>query len=101
MSEYSPAPWTIGKSWSDDESMTIYDAQDVPVIPDVIGVYENHPVDIRLADLQLMAAAPELLEALEDLITYSDHYDGEQHADSGLGAYMKARAAIDKAKGKS
>jgi hypothetical protein len=50
---------------------------------------------------RLTVAAPQLLEALQNLIQYSDHYEGECPTDSGLGAYLQAKAAIDKATGVS
>lgn len=51
------------------------------------------------SDARLIAAAPELLAALQELIQYSEHHVGEVCTDSGLGSYVAARAAIAKAIG--
>jgi hypothetical protein len=56
------------------------------------------------ANACLIAAAPELLEALEDLIETIDAYDLSDEIDSGQeddGATLKARAAIAKALGEN
>jgi len=50
---------------------------------------------IEDADARLIAAAPELLEALEAMI---QHYD-ENYTVSGMFASMQARSAIRKARG--
>mgnify|MGYP001296974478 FL=1 len=55
----------------------------------------NIPLDARNANARLMAAAPELLEALQEIITAADG-EGWSQLDAG---FTKARAAIAKALG--
>ena len=55
----------------------------------------NIPLDARNANARLMAAAPELLEALQEIITAADE-EGWNQLDAG---FTKARAAVAKAMG--
>ena len=55
----------------------------------------NIPLDARNANARLMAAAPELLEALQEIITAADG-EGWSQLDAG---FTKARAAVAKALG--
>ena len=55
----------------------------------------NIPLDARNANARLMAAAPELLEALQEIITAADG-EGWNQLDAG---FTKARAAVAKALG--
>ena len=55
----------------------------------------NIPLDARNANARLMAAAPELLEALQEIITAADG-EGWNQLDAG---FTKARAAVAKAMG--
>ena len=55
----------------------------------------NIPMDARNTNARLMAAAPELLEALQEIITAADG-EGWNHLDAG---FTKARAAVAKALG--
>ena len=55
----------------------------------------NIPMDARNANARLMAAAPELLEALQEIITAADG-EGWSQLDAG---FTKARAAVAKALG--
>ena len=55
----------------------------------------NIPLDARNANARLMAAAPELLEALQEIITAADG-EGWSQLDA---SFTKARAAISKAIG--
>jgi len=56
---------------------------------------KNIPLDARNANARLMAAAPELLEALQEIITAADG-EGWSQLDAG---FTKARAAVAKALG--
>jgi hypothetical protein len=52
------------------------------------------------ADLDLIAAAPEMLEALEALLPLAENfYYDVNHGDEYVEQFVKARAAIAKAKG--
>ena len=55
----------------------------------------NIPLDARNANARLMAVAPELLEALQEIITAADG-EGWNQLDAG---FTKARAAVAKALG--
>ena len=79
----TPGPWQIGKSSRGDSILSIG-----PCIADeYVGLAW---LDVTEEDAQLISAAPELLEALRDLL--------EQTGISGTYA-DKARAAIAKALG--
>lgn len=59
----------------------------------------------NLHDATLIAAAPELLEALENLLAWAEHNCGASGNDECYGCYNDeelagARAAIQKARGK-
>ena len=98
--QHTPGPWYIGKDFS-DQGRHIYAEQ---MVCDDDGE-EWHPLiastddDERLVDWQanarLISAAPDLLEALKDML--------DNHEDActgyGEGAAEKARAAIAKATG--
>lgn len=90
----TPGPWfrdngrAIGpKSAEDDQSYGM-------VIP--VGWVEFDPeIEIQVANQQMMAAAPELLEALQNMV---EAYQYEASIDNP--ALLSARAAIAKALGK-
>lgn len=88
MSEFIPGPWNIGtkngaRVWSENGETLIADAD----------VSESLRKEIKKANARLIAAAPELLEALKDML------DGHEDACTGYGegAADKARAAIARA----
>ena len=64
--------------------------------------YNSIPRDaeISLANARLIAAAPDLLTALEGLVAYADHYTTTDHGDCTC-PHCVARAAIAKAKGET
>lgn len=66
-----------------------YDAKHGEVVPDA----EGH------ANLRLIAAAPELAEALLDLCQWFDYHGSDFTAENGL-IYKRARAALAKAEGR-
>lgn len=86
MSKHTPGPWTTA-----EEPTYCAIRTDGRVIADMrlVGLHYNK------ADARLIAAAPELLEALKDML------DGHEDACTGYGegAADKARAAIAKATG--
>ena len=91
--KHTSGPWHVdgGKQ----ESLTIRaGGQAVAVIP-------GYGTGSRLADARLIAAAPSLLEALEQIMYYAwcDHGSSSRpHFDH---VYAYARAAIDKATGEN
>jgi hypothetical protein len=62
----------------------------------VAGTKTGLPVEQQIANARLIAAAPELLEALE---AYTKMYDEVQPAGGWQGVYEDGLAAIAKAKG--
>ncbi|MGR7638330.1 hypothetical protein ACU6ZK_02290 [Klebsiella aerogenes] len=90
-----PGPWfrdntrAIGPiSTEDDQSYGM-------VIP--VGWVEFDPeIEVQLANQQLMAAAPELLEALLSIVSM----DYEPKLDGSDSVYLNARSAINKSLGK-
>ena len=89
MSKHTPGPWSVLTEYGDETSV-------MGIEPNVLwGCGCCGSPNLGLKDAQLIAAAPDLLEALEELMTCKqgelcDHYPA---------AYKKARAAIAKAKG--
>lgn len=90
----TPGPWFIDngraigpKSTEDDQSYGM-------IIP--VGWVEFYPeVEVQVANQQMMAAAPELLEALEMLVVFTTP------TKRNAAALSKAYAAIAKAIGES
>jgi glycerate-2-kinase len=99
MTTHTPGPWYVGTDFS-DQARHIYA---VKMVCDDDGE-EWHPLiastddDERLIDWQanarLIAAAPDLLEALEAYVSADDEIYGDS---IGGEVREKARAAIDKA----
>ena len=86
MSEHSPAPWSIRQSAT---HVTVVTASGDAIF------HDDKRIPGVMADARLIAAAPELLEALTGII---DLYDGRNH--EGFAIVSNARAAIAKAEGR-
>lgn len=93
---YTPGPW----------KMEIYlNEKDVKFPPRVIGLSDNHQVadccgadDMDLANGQLIAAAPELLEACEAaIVALAENHAGRSPSEANLKAAHMCRTACDKA----
>ena len=95
MSEHTPGPW----SESPDGS-TIYRVDGVPVARIAAA---GRPGDARSANARLIAAAPDMLEALEKALhlleLQSEPTDAFRYVD-GVDVPAAARAAIAQARGK-
>ena len=97
MNTYTPGPWEI--DWVEcktgDEVHWKVPTTIGPISPD-----HNHwsgpYLDVEEADAYLIAAAPDLLEALQHLL--NTMFDGPDESDAAH-AVSKAREAIAKAKG--
>jgi hypothetical protein len=91
MSNHTPGPWTARRMACQTDSHT-YNSEVVTTGGECVASL------LRKADAQLIAAAPELLEALDSLVSAcdlpGDHCEVEQ-------ALPRAIAAIKKAKGES
>jgi gentisate 1,2-dioxygenase len=89
MSKHTPGPWKIVDAWNDH----MVEGQNGEEI-----IWQDGPhgtPTINEANARLIAAAPDLLEALENLADYVD----ERAGDNECRPIENARAAIAKAKG--
>lgn len=97
MSGYTNGPWHV--VMDRDEFFNI-EASDGSEVVGCEGLYRFDDDDE--ANARLIAAAPELLEALEDCAGWLDwlyHPDHDDKHKTNLRRIQKARAAISKAKG--
>lgn len=96
MSTHTPGPWKRRKKWkSDNKALEIYHPDrsiESPFVPNAIAIVEDWQDEESLANARLIAAAPELLEALEAVISVADR-------DTLI--FRKAHEAIAKAKGEA
>jgi hypothetical protein len=90
---FTPGPWTFNDPWAGFSSITDADGKLIFGIargdPD-----ETQPVPVCEANARLIAAAPELYEALNALLTYVAGFDRE-----GLPVFEQSAAALAKARG--
>ena len=96
MSKHTPGPWIVDEAclvWAEaaGEYVALTDHDDAAPIP----------MEQREANARLIAAAPELLEALEALSPHRTGYGQSMDWQAYNEAQKKARAAIAKAKGES
>lgn len=91
MSKYTPGPWKVLRG--PDAIRPAVTAVD-PETGRVMFVCKL----ATLADARLIAAAPELLEALKELVNTREQHAGRVEPGSD-GRYARARAAIAKAEG--
>ena len=105
-SKHTPGPWVLGES-SGGRHFRAVNATDHSELATVVWVMEDDdtegaPSPECEANAHLIAAAPELLEALEyaviDFDNWAAHEDNHPHEHLVVWA-EKARAAIAKAKG--
>lgn len=96
MSEHTKGPWHIGPETVLRPTMTIYSR---PFgLGDICEVYPKG--EEGKANARLISAAPELLEALEEVVAEATAYEA-RHGEMRRPWVRKARAAIAKAKGES
>ena len=98
MSIHTPGPWDIEKC---PEAQAVTDGRDWPwLVTYNDGEYEGHLALVQTqnaeANARLIAAAPDLLEALEGIAALLEQLGFVSDASLTVGA---ARAAIAKAKG--
>ena len=90
MTDHTPGPWERLPRSPANGMLTVTDRSTVPVAY-VVDLDKEH------ANWRLIAAAPELLEALQDLLTFVDPNENL------IGQHMEidvARHVIDKARGR-
>lgn len=95
-SKYMPGPWTI-EEYGDDETPALVIHKDTENRICFMATPGSHgdPAKIE-ADARLIAAAPDLLEALREL---REQTEPEELLDDESKCWLKARAAILKATG--
>lgn len=89
----TPGPWVASKTGRGIGPVSGLDDQSFGMIIEVAYVEFDPEIEIQVANANLIAAAPELLEALQ-MIMNGDFYMPKESADA-------ARAAIAKALGES
>jgi len=93
MSKHTPGPWEIKRHF--DSCYRYISAPEHIALAQVVWcVEEEERSPVCEANAHLIAAAPELLEALENLLKVHEGEGGTQHHAGDM-----ARAAIAKAKG--
>ena len=105
MSKHTPGPWLIGKRSSGGYSLINADGWES--LARVVTVMEddNRPCAEGVANARLIAAAPDLLEALKELSrSFIGTYSDDQRSDDEINNHREhwermARAAIAKATG--
>lgn len=101
MSKPTPGPWEIYR----DSGLNIFISQPSSVANRIPGYYAEvrrfTPDDRQVeANARLIAAAPDLLEALQEVMSWIDNWDPDFTFDNEwAGTEIKARAAIKKATG--
>lgn len=92
-SQHTPGPWEAGQWNNTWETAKVRHVLTGNILADVFG---KSPV--ATANARLIAAAPELLEALRELVTRCDGEPGVRADGSNIDT-MQAHAALDKAEG--
>ena len=96
MSGYTKGPWVASKSDRSIGPTSKEDDQSYGMVIPVAWVEFNPEVETQVANANLIAAAPELLEALQEFVDlFPDVIDG----DAIMPALDKGMAAIAKALG--
>lgn len=113
MSKHTPGPWEVtndinvfsalGADSGDGHKAHSTDGWQVADCSEGLTFVDGGMVelgyDVKKANARLIAAAPDLLEALEYMLNCQYDYDPRRQADCDMCA--KARAAISKARGES
>lgn len=94
--QHTRGPWTLDEVW-----MIVKGPKGEEVCAIHSGQSDGERVDRNVAhdNARLIAAAPELLEALERLLNTPEPMTTTEHFDYNANATRLARAAIAKAKG--
>lgn len=106
---HTPGPWALEIDDEDPEALIVGNKGNGEIFSDGFGTIasvnlfrdapgEDVPYPAYVANARLIAAAPDLLEALQAMLFASSL---QAHASTKLEAEMKAHAALAKAKGLS
>lgn len=96
MNKYTPGPWHVAERVDDGDVLYTVEADNLPVA----YIYRKAE---REANARLIAAAPELLEALEELLAWDLQMLPQEVSEGYSGIeedIARAKAAIAKATGK-
>lgn len=98
MTKHTPGPWTVEAEHLGTNRDFVIEAPEFGIIADIGGGPEVN----RRANANLIAAAPELLDACELMLAvYAPLFFPAEPKDAFSIAVLKARAAIAKAQGRS
>lgn len=107
--KHTPGPWTLGEAEHGDLGYTghgIYAARPGGEPWETVWLGQAHGVHVRVpleyveANARLLAAAPDMLQALCELVAEADEHPGwEGHPHAHTVGFEMARAAIAKATG--
>ena len=92
MIDFSKGPWFVGDA-KDARSIRYWIVQDIDTWDETVAAVPDHPDKNSIANAHLIAAAPELYEALANLINRMDGMDKMVHGDAidaGFAALAKA-----------
>lgn len=100
--KHTPGPWQVNGSWLNIETGNRHTAVE-SVLPGGFGMVasleHSFTRESEEANARLIAAAPELLEALKELVNDGECYCADNVASKETCRHCKARAAIAKAQG--
>lgn len=99
MSDHTPGPWVLHKRDDEDEAtMVKHVGENNDMFVCVTNVNWRYPKE-NAANARLIAATPDLLEALKDMIAEfsADEFGGEAQ----INTCWKAKQVVAKAEGKS
>ena len=100
----TPGKWSFSHGSASDDNVacieinsseSLHEVAYLQSTPSCIGKYEETSFDKTIANAHLIAAAPDLLEALQELAFLYEHEEGCRE----LTEYKRAKAAISKALG--
>lgn len=101
MAKHTPGPWVVEENssppliWGNDYEKPVAEVE-------LHRSYADYVDGEAQANARLIAAAPDMLEALENLVAkYNAMQDGNIGAQLTNGDFFAARAAIAKAKGQA
>lgn len=100
--KHTPAPWKVHKvEWQGNYNKYLDVGPDLRTVVSVLGKFEAEDVgEEARANAHLIAAAPELLEALENTLWLLEKTLDDPSRLNDQVAYINAKAVISKAGGK-
>jgi hypothetical protein len=101
MTEFTAGPWERGESGTQRFMVYALDATGQR-IADCTNELTFHSDKKKIANAQLISAAPELLDALSDIISWIDNWGGDMTEDEEWPeSYRRAADAMIKARGET